>query len=312
MRRVVLPLVIALAVPAQQALAVVVLENHNVHVEVGDFGDSDCLKIRADNSIDWSNDWLQRFMSFVSINEGWVQPVDEAHFFVDAPVHHIDPVWPYTVPYRTASVVSNSTIKIVYSTAVRPMTDPGIGKGFARWDVYADIYNLTDEPVSLKYYWYLNLDYGGFSAFDSARMEAVEGGLQMHQAKGLLDISPAYFIDTMSPSRWEIDDYPHLYDKLWWATGPVDLLYGRDEGLGQVFGPYDVTAAYQHDFTLEPKGCHMLYLSPESDSPVPEPSGLVVWGLGIGLAAAAGWLGGRRRNRSSRARREACSDFLPP
>jgi len=283
-----------LGLAAQEGLGAVTISNDRIAVEVGDFGDSTYFEVKATPT---PTDWLWRFSSFVSVNGGAVQAVNASHFETIMPVHlHGPRVTDSTVRRRT------NDIGIRYQSAVDPnrVPDPSLLIGGARWDVYAWVTNLTEDPLQLTYYWYLDLEYAGHSSNNYARMTKVARGLQMGQWEEWRDNKPdlpAWFIDEMSPSRWEIDAYPDLFDKLNTAAARVDLAYARDEFLDLVFGlpdGFDVTAAFQHDRTLGPGETWGLIMSPMSGRALPEPTGFVVWGLGSGLVALVVWIARRR------------------
>jgi hypothetical protein len=294
----------SLAIPSQtiESSAHSPDELTEVKVVVGNFGNTDNFSVKRtlNDGTYQEGRWIYKFASFIAIDGVY----DRIYQIKDWPtINQTKSTDVSKIGRSTESKVTladssgNDILEITYKTTLSgPYPDPSVSLARLRWDVSATLENLRLEMLPIRYYWYLDFDYGGNVYGDSATVEKTAPGYQIKlwddNTNDLFNGSqePAYFIDSMPgypPTRWAIEDTGEYLDE--WLTNsyenPYNLTYDDNSFIYPVtFNSINGGMAFQHNIDLY--GQAVLKLSPTSGYPIPAPSALLL--LVSGLAGVVG------------------------
>jgi hypothetical protein len=167
---------------------------------------------------------------------------------------------------------------------VRYMLDGGLpGSRASDLAEQITISNLSTSTLDFHFFQYVDFDLNGTSFNDEA---VFLNANTVRQSEGALSVSETVVLP--SPSRREIDFYANTLNSLT-DGGPTTL--SDTPAIGTVFGPGDVTWAFQWDFTILP-GRSVQISKDKQITGIPEPSAVVL----LGLAASLGLLPLRKRS----------------
>ena len=161
--------------------------------------------------------------------------------------------------------------------------DGGVpGSGASDMGEQISISNLLDSPLDFHFFQYADFDLG---AADSAVFTNQNSVQQFSPGSRLNET-----VVTPVPSHREIAFFPVTLNKL---NDGVPTTLNDTPPIGVVFGPGDVTWAYQWDVVIPPSGSFLISQdkSLRALAPVPEPAACSLLGLAAGLLLA------RRRKR---------------